>query len=1187
MAAAPPGLSVGERARLGVTRALQQQQQPQQQSDVASGVSRSGGSSVPICLDQASLPLPSSALLAPASPSTSFSPGQLPAAALPNIDLDEQDHRRPRFQCPVTGCISSYARPESLMTHVENAHLASVDGRDSVPESFLRAYQRWSCCGRLWLLGKACRTCKQVGPRTTFCRAHPGELPQTSHLQDGADPAATVALPVVPNEVLARTSELLACSAGTLKHIPKQCRRAWGDAYAATLQRLHERLDVPAAWGVTAFPRLTLGALSRGGKRHNRQAVNVVMERIQMWQRGEYSSLLSSALSEGNHLSHLKQKKANAPPMDYLPPGVRRSVVSAAYDGALSKAASMLISALPPLADPKEAESSLRALHPTRSQLIHQPLPESSVAKSGDPQECEIESSAILKATRSFPPGSTGGPSGLRPSHIAEALKADDAGELAQALAIFATDFVNGRLPEQARGWFCGARMIGIPKKPSGVRPIAVGETLRRLSAKCLVEQAQSLAAEVLFPQQMGVDVPQAAEILAHGIRAQSARPDEVVLFVDFSNAYNTLDRQCMLNAIATFAPQFLRYAWYCYGSPSPLVGRGFLLESSEGTQQGDVCGPLFFAVTLKLLLDRHLKDSPTGWSRWYLDDGTLCGHRDTVAAMFEAICKHAPEIGLRVNPAKCKVWGPHAAAADWSVPVVPWDSGVNVLGVPVGSRTFVAAECASVISKLSEALRRLPLLADSFVAFHLLRSCLSACRVTHLLRALSFDSGASLADQARRVIKDALNGVVGAPLSEQQWALASLPTRLGGLGVLDPSSVQAAAHLSSFLSTSMMVISFRLPRLDVSHGQLVALAQLTPSARAWTDALRPFLEVGLPLNVDLSAHTEFKSWCEQKNWADAQHNFSADILSVTLSPRLSHLRELSSGAHASSWLTAPSPLHPTLHWRSSDWQLLLRWRLGMPLPVPRRCVACGQHQDFYGDHALCCKAMGVYARHNNLRQALTGLVTRAGFACQLEVALPGTNLIPADVFVPTFVDGFPAALDVAVTHPLHPSAQAPATVVTGAAAEARASAKVAYYESACQARSWSYTAFVAETTGAVNQAGQRLVRKLIRQEALHSGEDPADLSARSWHLVSSAVARAVGSQLVKACAPEWLQPVGPSSSSALPPPSGPSVLPPPPGPSSLRADAPPFVPPAALPSALAGCGPAAGDLVLAYALCS
>ena len=90
-----------------------------------------------------------------------------------------------------------------------------------------------------------------------------------------------------------------------------------------------------------------------------------------------------------------------------------------------------------------------------------------------------------------------------------------------------------------------------------------------------------------------------------------------------------------------------------------------------------------------------------------------------------------------------------------------------------------------------------------------------------------------------------------------------------------------------------------------------------------------------------------------------------------------------------------------------------------MSLPVPQRCIACGQPQDYFSDHALCCKAMGVYARHNALRQTLADLVSCAGFACQLEVALPGSNLMPADMFVPTFVDGRPAALDGAVTHPL------------------------------------------------------------------------------------------------------------------------------------------------------------------------
>ena len=127
-----------------------------------------------------------------------------------------------------------------------------------------------------------------------------------------------------------------------------------------------------------------------------------------------------------------------------------------------------------------------------------------------------------------------------------------------------------------------------------------------------------------------------------------------------------------------------------------------------------------------------------------------------------------------------------------------------------------------------------------------------------------------------------------------------------------------------------------------------------------------------------------------------------------------------------------------------------------------------------------------------------------------LEVALPGINLVPAGVFVPTFLDGCPAAFDAAVTHPWHPSAQAPATIVAGAAAEARAVAKVAYYEDHCTARAWTYTAFVAETTGSVNQAGQRMIRKSTRAQVLHAGEDPAEIATLAWNSIASAVARAV-----------------------------------------------------------------------------
>ena len=126
---------------------------------------------------------------------------------------------------------------------------------------------------------------------------------------------------------------------------------------------------------------------------------------------------------------------------------------------------------------------------------------------------------------------------------------------------------------------------------------------------------------------------------------------------------------------------------------------------------------------------------------------------------------------------------------------------------------------------------------------------------------------------------------------------------------------------------------------------------------------------------------------------------------------------------------------------------------------------------------------------------------------------------------------------------------------------------------------------FVSETTGAVNQAGQRLVRKLLRAEALHSDEDPAELLDSAWHSMVSAVARAVACHLTKACTPEWMQPV--SDPVPLPAPAG--------APLPLGPGFAPYAPAAALPPAQPGVpvqvdvgasGPADGNPALAHALC-
>ena len=163
-------------------------------------------------------------------------------------------------------------------------------------------------------------------------------------------------------------------------------------------------------------------------------------------------------------------------------------------------------------------------------------------------------------------------------------------------------------------------------------------------------------------------------------------------------------------------------------------------------------------------------------------------------------------------------------------------------------------------------------------------------------------------------------------------------------------------------------------------------------------------------------------------------------------------MRELASGAHAGTWLLSPTPQHPAPKWASAEWRLLLLWRLGTPLGLPMACVACGACQDVYGDHALSCTAMGLYKRHITVRDALVTLATTAGLQCRTSIGLPGTNLVPADIFLPSFSD-VPTAVDVSVVHPLHPSRPAQAAVTAGAAAEVRAEEKVTLYGEQCRER--------------------------------------------------------------------------------------------------------------------------------------
>ena len=73
----------------------------------------------------------------------------------------------------------------------------------------------------------------------------------------------------------------------------------------------------------------------------------------------------------------------------------------------------------------------------------------------------------------------------------------------------------SGSAPPEVTPHLCGATLLAHCKKDGGVRPIAVGEVLRRLVSKCLSSVAAPLVSTILPPHQVPKEVPKPSSTLS------------------------------------------------------------------------------------------------------------------------------------------------------------------------------------------------------------------------------------------------------------------------------------------------------------------------------------------------------------------------------------------------------------------------------------------------------------------------------------------------------------------------------------------------------------------------------------------------------------------------------------------------------------------------------------------------
>jgi len=197
-----------------------------------------------------------------------------------------------------------------------------------------------------------------------------------------------------------------------------------------------------------------------------------------------------------------------------------------------------------------------------------------------------VGESDVRKALQSFPAGSSGGPDGLRPQHVKDMVNCREAGtELLTALTAFVNMLLAGQCPRQIAPIFFGGRLIALDKKSGGIRPIAIGLTLRRLAAKCANTVGVAHLTSYFTPRQLGVGIPGGCEAAIHSARRflQSMPVGHVMVKLDFTNAFNSLHRRDMLLATRDRLPELYSFCFSAYSQPSILFYGPFTILSNEG----------------------------------------------------------------------------------------------------------------------------------------------------------------------------------------------------------------------------------------------------------------------------------------------------------------------------------------------------------------------------------------------------------------------------------------------------------------------------------------------------------------------------------------------------------------------------------------------------------------------------
>ncbi len=305
----------------------------------------------------------------------------------------------------------------------------------------------------------------------------------------------------------------------------------------------------------------------------------------------------------------------------------------------------------------------------------------------------------VLKSLKKMP-NSAAGPDGITSAVLKQLVKS--CGDLIQDLTGFINHCFAFHFSSSVGVIINAAKLIGLWKDEakSDVRPITIGNSLRRLTARCALPYVLPLAETAFGKDQFGAGTPNGTEKPIHILRtlmqtSLNSQDDFIVMSRDAKNAFNEIDQNVVFDGVIECMPKLANYLRFVYGSNAPqMFGSIGKLFMNAGVFQGDPLSALLFCFVPRkiwstLESQAELSGVPIEWNRisklLYMDDTFIAGPSKQVFAIAKSMAEVGAPLGLIAVPKKDQLCRPNplAASDNSALPLLDhlFDSDGNFVG--------------------------------------------------------------------------------------------------------------------------------------------------------------------------------------------------------------------------------------------------------------------------------------------------------------------------------------------------------------------------------------------------------------------------------------------------------------------------------------------------------------------------